>query len=166
MDITLTVVPSVPPSLRTGSGMSKPYWRRSAPSVCRFLEACDYHASEDVLNARGPCEAKICHSDQGSQYTSRAFKTICDANQIRQSVASVGDCYDNTQIESLFASLKKECISKLSQPNRVTIRREVIRWIEACYNPRRLHSQLDYLSPVAFERQVASTTLERAGNVT
>jgi len=58
--------------------------------------------------ARGPCEAMIFHSDQGSQNTSRAFKNICQANRIRQSVGSIGDCFDNAMAESFFATLKTE----------------------------------------------------------
>ena len=52
----------------------------------------------------------ICHSDQGSQYTSHEFKNICEANHIRQSVGSVGDCFDNAMAESFFAILKNECV--------------------------------------------------------
>ena len=59
--------------------------------------------------ARGPCEAMICHSDQGSQYTSKTFRLVCEANHIRQSVGSVGDCYDNAMAESFFSTLKSEC---------------------------------------------------------
>lgn len=103
----------------------------------------------------------IHHSDRGSQYTSTEFRELCEAEGVIQSMGRTGNCYDNAQIESFFASLKKECVSKLHLPDRATIKRRIIRWIEAWYNPRRLHSQLDYLSPNAFEQRVRAVTQDR-----
>lgn len=138
-------------------------WAMSSQQTADLM--CD--ALREALQQRpGRSTPVIHHSDRGSQYTSTEFRALCETEGVIQSMGRTVNCYDNAQIELFFASLKKECVSTLSQPNRVKIRREVIRWIEVWYNPRRLHSQLDYLSPVAFERRVASTTLERAGNVT
>ena len=36
------------------------------------------------------------HSDQGSQYTSRAFKEFCEEKGIRQSMSKAGCPYDNS----------------------------------------------------------------------
>ena len=60
--------------------------------------------------ARGPYETMICHSDQGTKYDSRTFENICKANEILQSVGSVGDCYDHAMMESIFATLKTEYV--------------------------------------------------------
>ena len=54
----------------------------------------------------------IHHSDQVSQYSSKAFQSMCEAHGIEQSMSSVGDCYDNAQAESWFATLKRENILK------------------------------------------------------
>jgi transposase InsO family protein len=57
----------------------------------------------DALNMacgqRRPSEV-IHHSDQGSQYTSVAFGNRCHQGQIRVSMGSVGDCYDNEPVAS------------------------------------------------------------------
>jgi len=47
----------------------------------------------------------IHHSDQGSQYTSVAFGLRCKEMNVRPSMGSVGDCYDNAMCESFFATL-------------------------------------------------------------
>ena len=39
----------------------------------------------------------------------------------------------------------------------------VFQFIEGFYNPRRRHSSLGYLSPIAFERQYAATALFEPG---
>ena len=54
------------------------------------------------------CEGVIHHSDQGVQYSSKAFQALCRVHGIKQSMGSVGDCYDNAQAESWFATLKRE----------------------------------------------------------
>ena len=81
----------------------------------------------------------IHHSDRGRQYTWTECRELCEEEGVIQSMGRTGNCYENAQIESFFASLKKECVSKLELPDRATIKRRVICWIEAWYNPRRLH---------------------------
>lgn len=95
----------------------------------------------------------IHHSDRGSQYTSDRFLKYCKDNNVIPSVGRTGVCYDNAQIESWFASLKKECVSRLDNPDRETMEHTVFRWI-AWYNQRRKHSKLGYASPIAFEERV------------
>lgn len=52
----------------------------------------------------------ILHSDQGFQYTSYAYKAICEANGITISMSRKGNPIDNSPIESFHAILKKETI--------------------------------------------------------
>jgi hypothetical protein len=48
----------------------------------------------------------IHHSDQGSQYTSIEFGHRCREADVRPSMGSVGDAYDNAMCESFFATLE------------------------------------------------------------
>lgn len=67
-----------------------------------------------------------------------------------------GDCYDTpggAVAESFFGTLKTEHLHGLSLPTREHARLEVFAFIESFYNPRRMHSTLDYLSPDQFEQQ-------------
>ena len=39
-------------------------------------------------------------------------QALCRVHGIKQSMGSVGDCYDNAQAESWFATLKRESVLK------------------------------------------------------
>lgn len=94
----------------------------------------------------------IHHSDPGSQYTSLAFGRRCRLMGVRPSMGTVGDAYDNAMAESFFASLECELIARGTWKSKTEARLKVFTWIEAWYNPRRRHSELNYLSPIEFER--------------
>ena len=60
---------------------------------------------------RNPVKGKIIlHSDQGSQYTSRAFTEFCEGKGIRQSMNKAGCPYDNSPMESFYGTFKSEFI--------------------------------------------------------
>ncbi len=105
----------------------------------------------DMALARRRPEEVIHHSDQGSQYTSYAFGGRCRRAGVRPSMGSVGDAYDNAMCESFFATLECELIWRRSFRTPGEARREVFRFIEGWYNPRRRHSSLGYESPASFE---------------
>lgn len=94
----------------------------------------------------------IHHSDQGSQYTSLAFGKRCAEMNVKPSMGTVGDAYDNAMAESFFASLECELIDRRIWKTKTEARLAVFTWIEAWYNPKRLHSGLGYLSPNQFEK--------------
>jgi putative transposase len=99
----------------------------------------------------------IHHSDQGSQYTSFAFGKRCQEAGVRPSMGSVGDAYDNAMAESFFATLECELLDRRRFKTQAEARMAVFAFIEGFYNPRRRHSALDYLSPIAFERRHVET---------
>ena len=70
-----------------------------------------------------------------------------------------GNCWDNSVLESFFASLKTECVYQMNFENRIHARREVFDYIEVFYNRQRLHSTLDYVSPWEFEQHQSSSML-------
>jgi putative transposase len=98
----------------------------------------------------------VHHSDQGSQYTSLAFGKRCREAGVRPSMGSVGDCFDNALCESFFATLECELLDRESFHSPTQARQAVFAFIEGWYNPHRLHSALDYTSPIQFERFNAS----------
>jgi putative transposase len=93
----------------------------------------------------------IHHSDHGSQYTSIAFGQRCREADVRPSMGSVGDCYDNALCESFFATLECELLDRYRFGTRDEARRAVFEFIEGWYNLHRRHSALDYASPARYE---------------
>lgn len=98
----------------------------------------------------------IHHSDQGSQYTSLAFGKRCREAGVRPSMGSVGDCFDNALCESFFATLECELLDRETFHSPSEARQAVFAFIEGWYNLHRLHSALDYVSPIQFERSYTS----------
>ena len=72
------------------------------------------------------------------------------------SMSGVGDCSDNAVAESFFATLKRELADRADWPTRDEARTAVFEYIEVWYTRQRRHSSLGYLSPVDYERQMAS----------
>ena len=101
--------------------------------------------------------AVIHHSDHGSQYTALTFGQRCREADVRPSMGSVGDCYDNAMAESFFATLECELLDRQRFADPDKARRAVFEFIEGWYNPQRRHSALGYLSPVDFERRYHQT---------
>lgn len=103
-----------------------------------------------AVQGREPEENLLHHSDQGSQYTSIAYQNSLSAANIQMSMSRLGNCYDNAVAESLFSTLKSECVtSKFA--TRALAHTTIFEYIEAWYNRQRLDSTPGYLSPVEFE---------------
>jgi putative transposase len=108
-----------------------------------------------ALWRRGKPTELLHHSDQGSQYTSEDFQRLLSAEGITCSMSRRGDCWDNSAIESFFASLKKERVYRTTYPTRNAARADIFDYIEAFYNSRRRHSTLGQVSPNEFELSYA-----------
>jgi putative transposase len=103
----------------------------------------------------------IFHSDRGSQYASEDFSRLLNRHGIVPSMSRKGNCWDNACSETLFASLKVE---RLHGEQFKTIRQakdETIAWL-LWYNRTRMHSTLDYVSPMQFEQDWKEATANSA----
>ena len=94
----------------------------------------------------------IHHSDQGSQYASRAFRCELSGGGIVQTMSAKGNAYDNAVAESFFATLKTEEVEGVSYETRQQAKTSIFSYLEGFYNSKRRHSSLGYLSPDNFER--------------
>lgn len=108
-----------------------------------------------ALWRRGKPEALMHHSDRGSQYTSEQFQRLMAEHGVACSMSRAGNCWDNAATESFFSSLKIERIARKTYRTRDAAKADVFDYIECWYNPRRRHSTLGYISPVAFEERGA-----------
>jgi putative transposase len=80
-----------------------------------------------------------------------AFGNRCKEAGVRPSMGSVGDAYDNAMCESFFATLECELLDRRRFTPQVEARMACFTFIEAWYNPVRLHSALGYRSPMNYE---------------
>ena len=104
----------------------------------------------NALALRGRHEGLIFHSDRESQYSSKRFKDMLAENGITGSMSAPGCPYDNSCVESFFASLKKDLVYKKNYATIEEVKTDVFRYIELFYNRKRLHSSLGYMSPVDY----------------
>ena len=107
-----------------------------------------------ALGMRGPGAdvALVHHSDQGSQYSSFDYAQVLDDHRVLQSVGSVGDAYDNALAESFLDSFKTELIADRVWRSRSQLELATVEYI-GWFNHDRLHSALDYLTPVEYEHR-------------
>ncbi|SFU08348.1 Transposase InsO and inactivated derivatives [Geodermatophilus amargosae] len=118
----------------------------------------DHMRTELVVDAlemarwrRRPSTGAVVHSDRGSQYTSWIFGHRLRAAGLLGSMGRVASSVDNGMIESFWSSMQRELLDRQTWDTRADLGSAIFKWIEAFYNPRRRHSALGYLSPVAFE---------------
>jgi transposase InsO family protein len=113
---------------------------------------CD--ALRMAIGARRPGPGAIFHSDRGTQYTAKEFTDLLADHEMIQSLSRPRQCWDNAVAESFFASLKLELVDRQSWATRAQVRSEIVWYIEVFFNRNRLHSSLDYLTPVEYEARV------------
>jgi transposase InsO family protein len=104
-----------------------------------------------ALGRRSVGDGLLHHSDRGSQYASQDYRQLLAGNGIVASMSRPGNAYDNAPMESFFATLKSELLHHHRFQSRDQARRAIFEYIEVFYNRQRLHSALDYQSPVEFE---------------
>jgi putative transposase len=110
-------------------------------------------ALRHAVGRRVPNAGLMHHSDRGSQYASRAYQAALAELGITCSMSRKGNCWDNAVAESLFATLKTECVYPRRFATRAEARAAIFHFIEIFYNGKRRHSTLGYLSPVEFENK-------------
>jgi putative transposase len=94
----------------------------------------------------------LFHSDRGSQFAGDACSQLLREHEITVSMSRRGDCFDNAVTESFFGTLKRELIYRENFETREEARIKVFDYIEVFYNRQRIHSSIDYKSPVDFEK--------------
>ncbi len=106
-----------------------------------------------VRRTPGELNSLVFHSDQGTQYCAQSIRDKLEMLHITQSMSRRGNCYDNAFVESFFHTLKNELgkprFQNLQEARKIVF--EYINW----YNRERLHSSLDYMSPMNYALKTA-----------
>jgi transposase InsO family protein len=103
----------------------------------------------------GQVPGVIMHTDQGSEYTARAFQAACQRAGIAQSMGRPGSALDNAVIESWHSTLEFELRRSERFATKTAARAKVAAWIED-YNTRRRHSACQKMPPVTYEQLLAA----------
>lgn len=89
----------------------------------------------------------LLHSDQGTQYTSKAFIDYCKSVHVTQSMSKAGYPYDNAPMERYFNTLKNECTNLYEFKTEEALYRTVEESAYVTYNHVRPHSFNGYRTP-------------------
>jgi transposase InsO family protein len=123
-------------------------WAMAATEDSELVEL----ALRMAVAQRHPPTGLLHHSDRGSEFTSDRYLALLAELGIQVSMSRTANCYDNAAMESFFATLTKECTDRMRFKTRQEARSAIFEFLECFYNPVRLHSTLQYVSPLAFEQ--------------
>lgn len=95
----------------------------------------------------------IHHSDQGVQYASNQYVEQLKDHNIQISMSRKGNPYDNAFVESFIKTLKYEEVYLNEYETYWDALDNIGTFIDEVYNRKRLHSSLEYRSPIDFEQE-------------
>lgn len=101
----------------------------------------------------------VHHTDRGSPYASDDYRAALVAYAMIASMSRKGDCWDNAPSESFFATLRAELVDDERYPTLRAAETSIGDYIENFYNVERLHSTLDYVSPIEFELKMQMSVI-------
>jgi len=103
----------------------------------------------------------VHHSDRGVQYASGDYTDLLKANGIDISMSRKASPWENAACESFMKTLKCEEVYRTEYRNLTDAGARIGEFLEKVYNEKRLHSALDYRSPVQFESSLATLPAAR-----
>jgi len=109
---------------------------------------------DKAIKATGDVCPEIFHSDRGIEYANYRILDYLAKRGIQQSMSGKAYCYDNAHAESFFHTFKSEFYKREKFSDVKDFKVKTSRYMQF-YNKRRLHSSLDYQSPLHFELQAA-----------
>jgi len=119
-------------------------------------------ALDQAYQREKPSAGVLHHSDRGSQYASKEYQEKLKQYNMIGSMSRKGCCYDNACIESFHSVIKRELVHLEKFKTRARAKREIWEYIERWYNRRRIHSSIDYKTPVQFQAMYERNLLKTA----
>lgn len=121
--------------------------------------AIDRHCETTLVNdalsmaasSRTTSPSTIIHSDHGSQFTSWRFSENVRRFNLLGSMGTIGNCYDNSPMESFWGTMQIELLDRQKWTTNVELSVAIADYIVNFYNKERRHSSLKYLTPQEFE---------------
>ena len=123
-------------------------WALEAHMEARLVVA----ALDMALNDRQPGRGQVVHhSDRGVQYACGDYADRLEAAGVIPSMSRPGCPYDNAKAESFMKTLKQEEVDGADYRDIDHARACIAAFLDEVYNRQRLHSALNYRSPMEFE---------------
>lgn len=108
-----------------------------------------------VIARRKPASGLIFHTDRGIEFMAYGIQAELEKHGIQKSYNRLGHCTDNAHMESFYHSLKGELVRGRKFDDENTLRSALSWYVDTFYNRTRLHSGIDYDSPVSYETRAA-----------
>ena len=105
-----------------------------------------------AYNERQPKAGLLFHSDQGANYTSKAFQSCAKELNIIQSFSRASNPFDNSVMEAFIKTLKHEELYRRIYHSEQELKDSIARYINY-YNSERIHSMNFYRTPDKYEEE-------------
>lgn len=99
-----------------------------------------------AYESRNPGNNLIFHTDRGTNYRSKSFCEYLQSRNVTQSFSKAHVPYDNSVMESFFASMKREELYRTKYRSEKEFRAAVEAYI-VFYNSKRPHAKNNYETP-------------------
>lgn len=109
---------------------------------------------QNAYKERQPHTGLIFHTDRGSNYRSKSMNDCMRSLNITPSFSRAHVPYDNSVMESFFASMKREELYRTKYRSEADFRKAVDKYI-LFYNTKRPHRKLQYKTPEQKEQEYA-----------
>ena len=103
-------------------------------------------------------QIQMFHTDRGSEFDNMLIDDLLETFQIKRSLSLKGCPYDNAVAEATFKMIKAEFIYHRQFDSIEQLNYELADYVH-WFNHLRLHSALDYLSPVEYHQTHSSSFL-------
>jgi len=133
-------------------------WAVSDSLTTRMVE----RAFMNAQGRRAMAVSPLVHSDRGCQFASAAFREQLTAWGCSQSMSRRANCWDNAVTESFFGILKTELVHHERFRTRQEAVDKLFDYIEVFYNRMRIHSTIDYFTPMDYEAHYYQAQLKLA----
>ena len=111
-------------------------------------------ALEMAIECRKPKPGCIHHSDRGVQYLCDDYIALLKRSGFWISNSAKGNPYDNAWTERFMRTLKQEEVYLANYETYLDVIENLPKFIEEVYNEKRVHSGINYLTPVEFEEMI------------
>jgi putative transposase len=108
-------------------------------------------ALEGAVAGRQPRPGLVHHSDRGCQYASNTYVNRLESCGAHLSMSRPARPWENGKCESFMKTLKREEVDGRRYTSFANLQQHLEEFLDQIYNRVRLHSALNYQSPIEFE---------------